>query len=92
MQALKRRVKSRKTTIKKRRQKSALTTLRWNKTISAQLSTKVPVLMPTLPFLVKYKELRFQVIKEVFRGMTGDWGRNHVIYPISGHEDIILMM
>lgn len=42
--------------------------------------------------LVKYKALRLQIIKEQFRQCTGRWDRHFVIYPISGYEDICLMM
>lgn len=42
--------------------------------------------------VVKYRELRGAIIKEVFRELTGKWDRNFVIYPISSYEDIQLMM
>jgi dephospho-CoA kinase len=43
-------------------------------------------------YQVKWKELRLQVIKETFRDLCGKWDRNFVIYPISGQEDIKLMI
>lgn len=36
----------------------------------------------------KYQELRKQIIKEVFRDLTGKWDRNFVVYPLSASEDI----
>jgi hypothetical protein len=32
------------------------------------------------------------VIRETFRDLTGKWDRNFVIFPISGQEDVQLMM
>jgi dCMP deaminase len=43
-------------------------------------------------YQVKWKELRLRVIKETFRDLCGKWDRNFVIYPISGQEDIKLMI
>jgi hypothetical protein len=40
----------------------------------------------------KHKELRNQIIKEVFRDLTGKWDRNFVVYPLSASEDIQLML
>lgn len=42
--------------------------------------------------LVKYKDLRLEIIRETFRDLTGKWDRNFVIFPISGQEDIKLMI
>jgi len=40
----------------------------------------------------KYQELRKQIIKEVFRDLTGKWDRHFVVYPLSAAEDIQLML
>lgn len=43
-------------------------------------------------YQVKYKELRLEIIRETFKDLTSKWDRNFVIYPISGQEDIKLMI
>ena len=42
--------------------------------------------------VVKNRDLRISMVKEVFRDLTGKWDRNFVIFPISSFEDIQLMM
>jgi len=69
--------------------KNALPTCRLfaSHTTMVSLDTLLP-----LTLLAKYRELREEIIKEVFRELTGKWDRNFVIYPISSYEDIQLMM
>ena len=45
-----------------------------------------------LSLVVKHRELRLKLIKDTFRDLTAQWDRNFVIFPISGYEDIKLMM
>ena len=66
--------------------------LTFQKMLSASPTTKVSLLNAKLSWVVKYKELRMEVIRETFRDLTGQWNRNFVIYPISGQDDIEVMM
>ena len=43
-------------------------------------------------YQAEYKSLRQAIIKEVFRDLTGKWGRNFVVYPLSPCDDIQLML
>jgi len=43
-------------------------------------------------YMVKFRELRMAIIKEVFRELTGKWDRHFVLYPLSASEDIQLML
>jgi len=40
----------------------------------------------------EYKDLRQDIIKEVFRDLTGKWNRHFVVYPVSPCDDINLML
>ena len=40
----------------------------------------------------EYKQLRQEIIKEVFRDLTGKWNRHFVVYPLSPCDDIQLML
>jgi len=39
----------------------------------------------------EYKSLRAEIIREVFRDLTGKWNRHFVVYPLSPCDDIQLM-
>lgn len=68
-----------------------LTLLLENQNFAVHITRVRAAAHSTFP-LVKYKALRLQIIKEQFRQCTGRWDRHFVIYPISGYEDICLMM
>ena len=36
----------------------------------------------------EFKDVRNQIVKSIFRDLTGKWSRNFVIYPLSSIEDI----
>lgn len=59
---------------------------------SVSHTIKVTYLILSLQTVVKYKDLRLEIIRETFRDLTGKWDRNFVIFPISGQEDIKLMI
>ena len=40
---------------------------------------------------VDFKKLRQDIIREVFRDLTGKWNRHFVVYPISPCDDIQLL-
>jgi hypothetical protein len=40
----------------------------------------------------EYKDLRSELVKEVFKQITGDWQNNYVVYPLSSSEDIKIMI
>ena len=39
-----------------------------------------------------YKSLRKEIIREIFRDLTGKWNRHFVVYPLSPQDDIQLML
>ena len=43
-------------------------------------------------FMPEFKDLRQNIIREVFRDLTGKWDRNFVIYPLSPCDNFQLML
>ena len=39
-------------------------------------------------YKVEYREIRMQIIKELFKELTVKWNRNFVMYPLSSSEDV----
>ena len=43
-------------------------------------------------YQAEYKTLRQEIIREVFRDLTGKWNRHFVVYPLSPCDDIKLLL
>ena len=43
-------------------------------------------------YQVEYKQLRQDLIREVFRDLTGKWARHFVVYPLNPCDDMKLML
>lgn len=43
-------------------------------------------------FQTAFKQIRAELVKEVFKQITGDWQSHYVVYPLSSSEDIRIMI